>query len=411
MGADEMSGAGALTARGWTMAVAGLALCAGSLLVGQRDLLWPGLFLTALPVVSAVLVALSSRRLALHRSISPHQVVVGEPASCTVVLRQDGVGPGAVYIVEDHLPPALGDGPSFVVPFGIVGGARQLDYQVRAQWRGRHQVGPISRGATDGLGLVQRWRVLPGTAELTVTPRVFALAPSREASGVGASADTDVLRTSLVGPDDVLIRDYRSGDDVRRIHWRSTARTGQLMVRREERSWDPSAVVLVDNRRVHYGESVPDDRFEWVVSAAASICLHLQESGFSVSVADASGQVVRPEGVDTVRTPALLLHLTDLPLVEQDSLMRAVSGSQSGVRGQLMIAILAHLDLTDMVALRSAHRDRRTCWALVVDDAPVSPESSRAALALHEAGWHVERVDAATPVAVAWESLGRGGTR
>lgn len=406
-----MGGAGALTARGWTITLAGLALCAGSLLVGQRDLLWPGLFLTTLPLASTVLVVLSSRRLALHRTVSPHQVVVGEPASCTVVLRRDAVGPGAVSIVEEQLPPALGDPPSFVVTFGMAGGARQLDYQIRGDWRGRHQMGPIRHGATDGLGLVQRWRVLPGTAELTVTPRVFALAPAREASGVGASTDTDVLRTSLVGPDDVLIREYRSGDDVRRIHWRSTARTGQLMVRREERAWDPSAVVIVDNRRVHYGTSVPDERFEWVVSATASIALHLQESGFSVSVADASGHVVRPEGVGAVRTQSLLLHLTDLPLVEQDSLLRAVSGSQSGVRGQLLIAILAHLDLADMVALRSAHRDRRTCWALVVDDAPVSPESSRAALALHEAGWHVERVDASTPVAAAWDSLGRGGTR
>ena len=406
-----MGGAGALTARGWTMAVSGLVLCVVALLVGQRDLLWPGVFLVSLPPVSALLVAVSTRGLSLERAVRPHQVSVGEPASSTIVLRQRGVGPGAVYTVEDQLAPALGEAPSFVVPFGVTGGARQLDYQVRADWRGRHQLGPIRRGVGDSLGLVERRRTLPGTVELTVTPRVHALSPLREASGVGASAETDVLRTSLIGPDDVLIREYRSGDDVRRIHWRSTARTGQLMVRREERAWDPSAVVLVDNRRPHYGEQIPDDRFEWVVSAAASIALHLQASGFSVSLADADGRVVRPDGVDTVRTQALLLHLTDLPLVAQESLVRAVGGAQSGIRGQLMIAILAHLDLADVAALRSAHRDRRTCWALVVDDGPVTAEAIRAGVALHEAGWHLERVDATTPVATAWESLGRGGTR
>src|SRR5947209_9048920 len=87
---------------------------------------------------------------------------------------------------------------------------------------------------------------------------------------------------ATAGEDDAATREYRLGDDLRRIHWRSTARRGELMVRREEQPWQSRAVLLLDCRQsAHQGDG-PLSSFEWSVSAAASIGLHLAHGGFTV---------------------------------------------------------------------------------------------------------------------------------
>ena len=94
-----------------------------------------------------------------------------------------------------------------------------------------------------------------------------------------------------MGQDDAPIREYRHGDDLRRMHWRSTARVGELMVRREEQAWDPSATVMLDTRAsAHAGEGMQHS-LEWAISAAASIAIHFLEDGFSVEIYEADGSM------------------------------------------------------------------------------------------------------------------------
>src|SRR5438105_13844791 len=70
-----------------------------------------------------------------------------------------------------------------------------------------------------------------------------------------------------VGIDFFALREYEMGDDLRRVHWRSTARTGELMLRQDEMPWESRATILLDNRpSTHSGDS-----FERAVEAAASI--------------------------------------------------------------------------------------------------------------------------------------------
>src|SRR3712207_8466628 len=89
-----------------------------------------------------------------------------------------------------------------------------------------------------------------------------------------------------------LTRAYRHGDDLRKVHWRATARSGELMVRLEERPWKAQATLLLDTRsRAHLivrptpagrraatatgPETPPPDSLEWLVEAAASIGIEL----------------------------------------------------------------------------------------------------------------------------------------
>ena len=86
------------------------------------------------------------------------------------------------------------------------------------------------------------------------------------------------------------MRDYRRGDDLRRVHWRSSARTGELMVRREEQPWQSRATLFLDNRaRSHRGQGVASS-LEAAVSAAASVAMHLSSRGFAVRLVTAAGE-------------------------------------------------------------------------------------------------------------------------
>src|SRR4029453_11801491 len=106
------------------------------------------------------------------------------------------------------------------------------------------------------------------------------------------------MRTiSAIGEDDAAPRQYQDGDGLHRVHWKSTARYGELMVRREEHQWRNSASVFLDTRRAAHagrtrawvfpaprrgaqGGPGPASTFEFAVSAAASIGAHLSGEGF-----------------------------------------------------------------------------------------------------------------------------------
>lgn len=394
-----------LTARGWTLTVGGLAWCAVAAVAGQRDLWWPGLLLILLPVSSWLLLLPGNRGLTPSRQVVPRQVSAGEPVWSEVVVEAPGAGLGAIVTLRDHLDPALGDDAVVELPVGWGLWEQRAHYQVRPAWRGRHRFGPLDRVVRDGLGLALRSTRLPGSEDVAVTPAIVPLRTLSAITGVGAASPSSALRSSLAGPQDALIRDYRSGDDVRRIHWRSTARTGALMVRREESSWDPSAVLLVDNRAVGYGASVPDDRFEWVVSATASIAVHLLDAGFAVTLVDAAGRQVRPDtGAGGSRSQAVLSYLTDLALVGEDSLERALVACPPAMGSQFLIGILGSLSAADAGALRAARGNRSTCWALLVE-----PEEAgavqRARDALERDGWRTLAADSDTPIAEAWDAF------
>ena len=104
------------------------------------------------------------------------------------------------------------------------------------------------------------------------------------------SGDNRPRAFAIGSAEDVTVREYRRGDDLRRVHWRSSARVGELMVRREEQPWQSRATVFLDNRLIsHRGQGVASS-LEAAVSAAASIAVHLSQRGFTVRLVTASGE-------------------------------------------------------------------------------------------------------------------------
>jgi uncharacterized protein (DUF58 family) len=106
---------------------------------------------------------------------------------------------------------------------------------------------------------------------LTVVPAVHPL-PLIKLGGAWESGGERVSRSVAIrGDDDAATREYRNGDDLRKVHWRSTARVGKLMVRREERPWQARATLLLDTRADSHRGDGPGSSFEWAVSAIASV--------------------------------------------------------------------------------------------------------------------------------------------
>lgn len=390
-----------LTRRGWATLAAGAVWAVVAVNVGQRDLLWPGLFLCLLPLASRLL--LHPGRPSLERELGATRVGVGD--ELTVRLRLSSrINPGPLLQVREQLSPALGEAGWVEATGAGRRGQLQLDYEVRPAWRGAHQIGPLEYRVQDLLGLSSLKRRLGGTNEVLVVPQVFALADLSAASGVGRADASSQLRTGLASSDDVIVREYQFGDEVRRIHWRSSAHAGKLMVRREERSWDPSATVLLDNRARSYSHQRPDLRLEWAVSAAASLGVHLHTGKFAVRLVEASGVVLKlPAGA--AGRELLLDRLARLEPEPVDSVRLGLSRAQLGAGGQLLVAILGSVSEEDVVAMTESARHGTTGWVILVAD----PDRAEAAAEMiRRAGWQcIVSAPDASP-ADAWLSLGAG---
>ena len=136
---------------------------------------------------------------------------------------------------------------------------------------GLFQVGPLMLTVADPFGLVETSRTFTRSHHLLVTPRVYKLPEVRLGADRAGSGENRPRAIASAGEEDATVREYRDGDDLRRVHWRSTARRGSLMVRREEQPWQSRCSIFLDARTISHHGHGPSSSLEWAVSAAASI--------------------------------------------------------------------------------------------------------------------------------------------
>jgi uncharacterized protein (DUF58 family) len=283
--------------------------------------------------------------------------------------------------------------------------------------RGRFSTGPLMVRTTDPFGLVQLDRQFTATTEVMVTPEVVPLPLIRTAGGGGSTGEARPHRVGVVGQDDVLVREYRHGDDVRRIHWRSTARWGDLMVRREEQAWDPTASVVLDSRAsAHAGRGMRNS-IEWAISAAASIGIHFLEDGFGIEIYEAEGplHISGTMGQHSSASSELVVsRLTDLKPRATTTMHYAVEAATIDRPGQLVVAVMGRMTAQDANTLLRLRRNRAQGWAILLDvdsfaDEPgTEQQRSQHELAgriLRDNQWRVIDVTRGMTVAQAWSAL------
>ncbi|MFE5769281.1 DUF58 domain-containing protein [Streptomyces sp. NPDC056485] len=285
-----------LTTRGRSFLAAGVAAALCAYVLGQGELLRVGLLLAVLPLICVLALHRTRHRVSGSRRLTPMRVPAGSEAR--VQLRMENVSrlPTGLLMLQDRVPYVLGPRPRFVLDRVEPGGRREVSYRVRSDLRGRYPLGPLQLRLTDPFGLVELTRSFSTYDTLTVIPRTEALAPVRLTGETSGYGDGSRRSLALAGDDDVIPRGYRRGDDLRRVHWRSTARYGELMVRREEQPQRSKATVLLDTRGVAFEGAGPDSAFEWAVSGAASTLVHLLEQGFSVRLLTDTGTSVPGDG-------------------------------------------------------------------------------------------------------------------
>ena len=387
-----------LTTRGRCLLSAGLALALCSLVLGQRDLLRAAVFLLALPLSAVAVVARTRYRLACSRTVEPERVEAGREA--TVRLRLDNVSrlPSGVLLMEDSLPYSLGGRPRFVLDRVEPQGVREVSYPVRADVRGRYRVGPLSVRLTDPFGLCELSRSFASTADLVVTPVVCELPPVRLGGDWAGGGDATARSVAVSGTDDAAPREYRHGDDLRKVHWRSTARVGELMVRREEQPFQSRATLLLDGRAAAHRGDGPGSSYEWAVSAAASISVTLARSGFVLRLLADDGLDVVGEGIATTEA-TILDALAGTAAGRGRSLAPAVDRlRRTGVDG-VLVAVLGEVGPDDAERLSRLRHGSAACVAVLLDTAtwlqgghgahPRSTDVAATVALLGAAGWRV----------------------
>jgi uncharacterized protein (DUF58 family) len=406
---------GSLTTRGRCLLAAGGAAALCAVLLNERDLLRVAAFVVVLPLLALLAVGCIQIRLRATRELGAPRSSVGSDCQVQLVVHSTGQLSGNL-LLEDGVPPALEttalgtSAPGSSVPgisvmnhcarFTVARLPRhrvvRLSYPLHLVERGVHTLGPLVAKITDPFGLAEYRCTLAGHSQLVVTPVVAALT-GMPAGGELGSGETGAGRVSAgPGQDAVVVRSYQQGDDLRKVHWRTTARRDELMVRVEEWPWRGGVTVLLDHRAAAHRGSGPTSSLEYAVSLAASVYVHLVRRGQQVRLVTEDGLLragdtnITNHNIDTGLDALAALRATHQP---------DLIGGPALTGGQEVVAVLGAVGPAGVEQLLGYRpRGMRShavlldvaAWATGRDSSPAgAPDPAQAARLLVAAGWSV----------------------
>lgn len=221
----------------------------------------------------------------------------------------------STVIVEEALPPILGE--SITLPIARVGPDEpaEHEYTVLPLERGVYQLGPMRVRWGDSFGLSRRERVIAEPIELIVHPSYESLV-DRPLTRMWEDPPQrpPISKPWPQGGEFYGMRPYEVGDDVRSIVWRAYARTRELMVREAEQGITDKVVILLDTGRDNHSSGVISESLEAGVRAAASLAHHHLANGYSVTIEGNAGQIAP----STRSGPSRTLLLDELARIALD---------------------------------------------------------------------------------------------
>jgi len=298
----------------------------------------------ALTVFSAVTVVLSRPRLVVSRTVDPSRAFVDESARIELVVHNSAWRTSPVVRLSDPVAGTVGASLS-VGPLRSRREARAA-YRLPTERRGRVQIGPMRMERRDPFGLAARRSTIAGTSEVLVYPRWQVLEFPDRWSGPGPLSQLLRRRMLARSTDEFhTLRTYVPGDDLRRVHWKQSARSEDLKVKQT----DPTAVqriaLLLDVDASHHDAVT----FEEAVSAAASFALSADRAGFRVHAAT--------NAADSVPSEDLEGFLETLALIEPTpcrSLAVAVADVARWLEGGMVVVITGRSNPDALAALRNS---------------------------------------------------------
>jgi uncharacterized protein (DUF58 family) len=386
-----------VTGRGWAvLAAAVVSLIAGRLL-GLEDLYLVGAGLLLVLALGALYVKSAGSDVGASRRVLPARVHAGGSSRVELAIVNRSRRTSPVLAVRDPFDGGARWARFLVAPLGP-GELARAAYRLPTERRGVFDLGPLEVGLSDPFGLVASTTEVASRTRLTVYPRIDAVAPPPSSHGDDPLAGADHPRGLTGGGEDFYaLRPYVRGDDLRKVHWPSTAKTDDLMLRQDEMPWQSRSTLLLDCRAA----VCPPPALEVLVSAAASLVV-------AAARHDGLQRLLTTGGYDS-RSVGGTAHVT--AILEQLAGQRAGGGhlrpllatvrrSQTG--GALVVLTTALADSGDLEAvagLRSRFGSvtlvlaERSVWG---DPAPLKPLPS---------SLRVVRVSGARPFADAWSAV------
>ncbi|MEV0570123.1 DUF58 domain-containing protein [Dactylosporangium sp. NPDC050588] len=263
------------TGTGLVVGLGGGALAATGLTAGLPTLVGIGAAGLTL-MLGAVALVLLPARLDVTRAATRTRLTVGDAVRAGVTVVNAGRLPTGVFEILDSFD---GEPQRIAVP-PLAPGARFDDsYEISTRRRGVIALGPVRLERRDPLGLVRRGEPLAPALWIWVHPKIHPL----KALPIGVAVDFEgemIDRAQHGSTAFASLREYRAGDDFRQIHWRTTARVGDLVVQDRVDTTEPSTTVLLDTRAA----VLSPERFEEAVAFAASVVSAAGRGGHPVTL-------------------------------------------------------------------------------------------------------------------------------
>ncbi len=349
------------TTRGWAALGAAVALSALWIGLGEDLLLALGMFLIGAVAGGVGYVRFAGPRLILKRQINPHQLHDGERALVDLCLESRR----RVYrvAVEDRVH-GLGSA-TFVADRIAEGDAMAGRYEVLCRPRGVYKVGPSRVTIGDPLGFTEATSTFGSVDRLVVYPRIEVL--TGVPTGRGQDQTINTSRASFWhsgGEDFFTLREYQHGDDIRKVHWPSTARRDKLMIKQLEMPWQSRAFIFLDPRVEPHATA---EGFEQAVRGSASVLHHLFRSGYTPTIWSGTGNGTLVGSADAYAV-AMEELATVRPRSSLDLRHLVARLRRPGMAGGVLVMVTGSPDNADLSAFQLLSQDFYRTVVLSVTD-------------------------------------------
>jgi uncharacterized repeat protein (TIGR01451 family) len=345
----------------WKWLWAALLLLVASFIIDSGLLAYAMYVLLGVMIISRWLTREGLSRVTAERDVSRREAEIGDTVTVQLTVSNTGSVPMVWLLLEDllpasalrQIPPRLKvKGRRFKLASLRPGRTLTMSYDVRCDFRGLYQIGPLLLESGDLFGLHRKHRVATEPVLLTVYPKVVPLhgydIASRRPIG-------DIRLTHRLYEDPTRIagvRRYEIGDPFHRVHWRATARTGELHSKVYEPTTLAGATLLLDFHRDNYSKRGEPYRSELAVTTAASLAHAVfvlgQPIGLATNGQDAAERLrQKPKGsLDFERRQSARQTVEELP--ENDRLKPLLVPTRRGSdQFQNIHELLARVELAD----------------------------------------------------------------
>jgi len=275
-------GGAGLTRKGFGMLALAGAMGVSAILFGIQELYPIGAAAVVLVLAARVWVSGQNWDLRVSRHIQPVRVPAGVEARVALNVVNHSRRRSPVIMASDPFDEGKRWARFSIAPLAP-GGERTASYRLPTSNRGIFRLGPLELEVTDPFGLARVLRCATPDASLTVHPRVDKIS----SRSVSAHNDRDMHLPVLGRSGDEFygLREYEPGDDLRMVHWPSTARVDNLVIRQAESLWRGRATIAIDLRSaVHDSETL-----EPALSAGASVAAAALRAGLHIRVVTTGG--------------------------------------------------------------------------------------------------------------------------